>query len=131
MALFGIEWKLDAGLSILSSGEAPESETRLYEELENGYKLTVMGESQGRNYEWGYTAFYDGHDHAVYGREDVDAIEPYRINDHITIGFFKKDSIYAGPYARKENLTGDQLTVQTVGRNADGSVFFDVKEYRS
>jgi hypothetical protein len=131
MALFNIEWKLDREKSLFSALQDPPTETRFYEELKNGYKLTVRGGSGENAYEWGYTAFYDGQDHPVYGRDDVDAIEPYKVNDQITIGFFKKNGIYGGPYARKESLDGRELTVQTVGRSADGSVFFDVREYKA
>ncbi|OYU50074.1 MAG: hypothetical protein CFE31_00470 [Rhizobiales bacterium PAR1] len=128
-ALFGVEWKIDNGKSIFSSNFSPNFETRFYEQLENGYKLTVKGSKAGKSYEWGYTAYYDGKDHPVYGREDVDAIEPYKVNDHVTIGFFKKAGVYGGPYARKLDTSGNSLTVQTVGKNPDGSVFFDVITY--
>ena len=128
--LYDSDWQLDAGRSTFSTAWTPDRESRLYEEIPGGYKLTVTGEHQGKPYTWGYTALYDGKDHPVYGRPDVDAIEAYKVNDKITIGFFKKNGLYGGPYARKLSPDNSTLTVQSVGKRDDGSVFFDVLEYR-
>jgi hypothetical protein len=54
----------------------------------------------------------------------------FKVNDKVTIGFFKKDGIYGGPYARKLSQDNSSLTVQTVGKRDDGSVYCDVLEYR-
>ncbi|MFJ2386251.1 hypothetical protein [Pseudomonas koreensis] len=130
--LFGKAWSINKNTSLFSTNWKPDSETRLYEAVPgDGYRLTVAGVHNGKAYRWGYTAFYDGKDHPVYGREDVDTIEAYRVNDKITIGFFKKDGIYGGPYARKLSEDGKSLTVQTVGKLPDGSAFFDVIDYSS
>ena len=128
--LFGVDWTLNKGNSLFSTRWNPDTETRRYEETPAGYKLTVSGTHQGQPYAWSYDAQYDGRDHPVVGRPDVDAIEAYKVNDQITIGFFKKGGVYAGPYARKLSADGKTLTVQTVGRRDDGTVYFDVIEYR-
>jgi hypothetical protein len=128
--LFGVNWTLNKGASVFSTNWTPDSETRLYEETSTGYKLQVFGVHQGKPYSWGYDAKYDGQDHAVTGRPDVDAIEAYKVNDRITIGFFKKGAALAGPYARKLSADGKTLTVQTVGKRDDGTVYFDVIEYK-
>ena len=128
-ALYDTKWTLNKGSSIFSTGWSPDTETRLYEEVPGGYKLTVSGSHKGKPYSWNYTAKYDGKDHPVHGRPDANAIEAYKVNDRITIGFFKKNAVPAGPYARKLSEDGKTLTVQTVGRRDDGSVYFDVVEY--
>jgi len=129
--LFDKTWNVDKGISVFSTGWSPDTETRVYEKVGEGYKLTVKGTHNGRPYEWGYTAQYDGQDHPVYGRPDVDSIEAYRVDDNITIGFFKKAGEYGGPYARKVSADGKELTVQTVGKRDDGTVYFDVIRYKT
>jgi len=128
--LFGVKWTLNKQSSKFTKGWSPESETRLYEETPNGYKLSVNGVHEGKPYSWGYDAKYDGKDHPVHGREDADAIEAYKVNERITLGFFKKGGQLCGPYARKLSTDGSSLTVQSVGRRADGSAFFDVIQYQ-
>jgi hypothetical protein len=127
--LFGVTWEVDPGISRFSADWKPDRETRSYEALDNGYKLTVSGSHLGRPYSWGYTAYYDGKKYPVSGRPDVDSIEIYRINDRITVGFFSKDNIPGGPYSRFVSEDGKTLEVQSVGHRADGSVFFDVLHY--
>jgi hypothetical protein len=90
--------------------------------------LTVSGSHEGKAYEWGYTAYYDGKRHKVYGREDVNGIEIYKINDRITVGFFYDSHEPGGPYARFVSEDGKSLTVQTVGKH-NGNVYFDVIQY--
>lgn len=128
--LFDIKWTMAKAESRFSGPFNPEGETRLYEEVSGGYRLTVSGTHDGKSYSWGYTALYDGKDHPVWGRPDVDSIETYRINDRITIGFFKKNAMPGGPYARKLSEDGKSLQVQTVGRNPDGTAYFDMIEYK-
>lgn len=127
--LFGVIWKMVTAKSKFNSEWTPESETRLYEEIPGGYKLTVAGSAKGDEYSWGYTALYDGLDHHVYGRKDVDAIEAYRIDDRITIGFFKKNALAGGAYSRKLSADGKTLQVLASGRNSEGAAYFDVVEY--
>lgn len=134
-ALFGKSWQMDGGTSIFSSYYVPSTEIRLYEERENGYKLTVSGTSNGNSYEWGYEAYHDGKSYPVHGRQDVSTITIYRISDTITVGFFEKEvspgvMMPGGPYARKLSADGTSLEVQAAGRNADGTAFFDVINYR-
>jgi hypothetical protein len=127
--LFSKTWKANVEKSLFSTNWTPDSETRLYEKLDNGYTLTVSGNHAGKLYKWGYTAFYDGKPHAVYGRKDVDNIVAYRVTDLITIGFFNKGEGPGGPYARFVSEDGKTLTVQTVGRHENGEVYFDVIHY--
>lgn len=126
--LFEKKWTSNISKSKFSTTWKPNSETRLYEKLDNGYKLTVSGENNGKKYEWGYTAHYDDKKYPVHGREDVNGIKIYEINDKITVGFFFSDDSPGGPYARFVSEDGKRLTVQTVGRH-DGQVYFDVIEY--
>lgn len=129
-SLFDVPWSIDKETSIFSALWRPDAEIRFYEPIgHNGYRLTVSGEHNGKHYRWGYTTFYDGHDHPVLGRDDVDAIETYRVNDKISVGFFKKDGILCGPDSRKLSLDGKSLTIQTIRRN-NGNVYFDVIEYK-
>ena len=129
--LFGKTWNLNKGASVFSTDWSPDTETRHYEKVGDGYKLTVSGTNNGRPYEWGYTAKYDGKDHPVHGRPDVDAIEAYRVNDHITIGFFKKVGVRGGSYARIVAEDGKSLTVEAAGKQPDGTVYYDVITYKA
>lgn len=129
--LFGKTWKADPGKSLFSTDWRPDSETRLYEETAGGYRLTVSGTRNGEPYSWSYAAQYDGKDHAVSGREDADSIEAYRVNDRITIGFFKKKLVAAGAYTRQMSDDGKTLVVQAAGLRVDGMPYFDVIEYRA
>ncbi len=128
-ALFGKTWQLNPARTIFSTSLAPAHETRLYEELPGGYRLTVEGTHNGAPYRWGYTALYDGLPHPVYGRSDVDTITAYRVNDKITIGFFSKNGLEGGSYSRRLSEDGHSLTVEAAGRNASGLPYFDVTNY--
>lgn len=128
--LFNVNWTLDSEKSLFNEQWAPNTENRVYTPVgDNGYTLKVSGVHKGKPYEWGYTAQYDGKDHTVYGRDDVDTIEAYRINDRITVGFFKKGNVPAGPYKRKLSEDGKSLEVETVGRRPDGTFYYDVISY--
>src|SRR5688572_22560232 len=127
--LFKGDWSLVSSKSKFSiAGWNPAHETRLYEEVRGGYKLTVKGTNQATPYQWGYTALYDGKDHPVYGRTDVDAIEAYRVNDRITIGFFKKGGVEVAAYKRNV-LSEKNLQVIASGLDESGAAYFDVVEY--
>jgi hypothetical protein len=127
--LFGKIWKLNQKKTVFSTNFRPNTETRLYEDLPNGYKLTVEGISSGQPYKWWYIAMYDDNPHAVHGRADVDAITIYRVNERITFGFFEKNGESGGPYGRRLSLDGHSLLVDAAGRHPDGSPFYDVLHY--
>jgi hypothetical protein len=129
--LFDKTWSLQPDLSRFSALVAPDSETRVYENLDNGYKLTVSGTREGQTYEWGYTAYYDGDPHPVHGREDVDSIRIFKLDARRTVGLFDQGGSPGGPYARVVSEDGSQLTVEAAGRNADGSAFYDVIAYNT
>jgi hypothetical protein len=128
--LFDVEWNLDNNQSSYSAELSPDSETRNYEEIPGGYKLTVTGTQSGESYTWGYTALYDGKDHPIHGRSDSDAIEAYRLSDRVTIGFFKKDGEIGPLYRRNVSADGTTLEVLMAGRNADNSAYYDVIIYQ-
>jgi len=128
-ALFGTKWKMDPAKTIFSTDFSPSTETRLYEEIPNGYKLTVEGTHKGAAYRWGYTAVYDGQGHPVYGRNDVDSITAYKVDDKVTIGLFKQNTVDGGAYARILADDSKTLIVQAAGRNANGMPYYDVTTY--
>lgn len=128
--LFGKAWKMSPDRSTFSTSFAPTEETRTYDEVDNGYKLTVTGVHDGKEYSWNYTAKYDGEPHPVYGRDDVDSITIHRISDRVTVGFFKQGLVPGGPYARFVSEDGQALTVEAAGRHPDGTPFYDVIEYQ-
>lgn len=124
--LFNVSWALIPNRSKFSIAEwNPTNEARLYEEVPGGYKLTVTGTNQGISYQWGYTALYDGNDHPVHGRADVDAIEAYKINDQITVGFFKKNGEEVAGYKRGLSVDGKSLQVVASGINDKDTPYFD------
>lgn len=128
--LFDVTWNLVKSKSNFTTQSwNPDSESRLYKEVPGGYKLTVNGTKAGEPYSWDYTAIYDGKDHPVNGRADVDAIEAYKVNDQITIGFFKKDGHEVAAYKRGLSFDGKSLSVVASGINTDGTIYFDVIEY--
>jgi len=127
-ALFGKTWNMNGAASIFSAAVKPNTETRKYEEIPNGYKLTVSGTRNGQRYSWGYTALYDGKPHAVTGRDDVDAITAYRCDDQVTVGFFTNKGVDGGAYGRA-TLDGRNLKVIAAGKDASGSPYFDVIQY--
>jgi hypothetical protein len=86
--LFGKTWNMQPQASVFSAGFNPANETRLYEQRENGYKLTVSGTHNNQPYQWSYEAYYDGNPYPVVGRTDVDAITICKLNDSETGGFF-------------------------------------------
>ena len=130
--LFGKNWILN-----LRAFEFPSShlvgdggETRRYDEVPNGYRLTVNGTRNRQSYSWGYTALYDGQPHPVTGRDDIDSIVAYRVNELITIGFFSKGGDDRGvAYQRILSSGGDHLKIIASGREANGSPYFDVLQY--
>lgn len=128
--LFGVRWQMDSNASLFSLGSPPAAqETRHYEEVPNGYRLTVDGSRGGQRYNWGYTALYDGADHSVTGRPDVDAIQAFIANDRITIGFFKKNGVDVAGYQRVLSADGNTLKVFASGKRSDNSTYFDVISY--
>lgn len=127
--LFGVLWEMRPGESAFSGSFIPTKETRQYEEMDNGYKLTVEGTHNGKPYSWGYTAQYDGKPHAVHGRTDVDSIIAYRVNDRVTFGVFQKGGVEGGSYARGVSEDGKRLTVQAGGIDDKGKPYFDVIRY--
>lgn len=128
--LFDRQWQMDPAVSTFTLGYQPSSESRLYEAIHSGYKLTVSGSWDGQDYEWGYTALYDGEAHPVHGRDDVDSIRIFKLDDRRTIGLFEKALSPGGPYARTVSEDGSQLVVEAAGRRVDGSPFYDVITYR-
>lgn len=129
--LFAANWKLAPKKSkFTTSAWNPESETRVYKAVRGGYELKVTGIKTGEPYSWGYTAIYDGKDHPVHGRKDVDAIEAYKVNNQITIGFFKKKGKEVAAYKRTVSIDGKSLSVVASGINSDGSIYFDTIEYK-
>ena len=129
--LFGSNWKLARKRSkFTTSFWNPEVENRLYKAVRGGYELTVTGMKNGVAYSWGYTALYDGRDHPVHGRKDVDAIEAHKVNSQITIGFFKKNGKEIAGYKRQLALDGKTLAVVASGVNSDGTIYFDIIEYQ-
>jgi hypothetical protein len=124
--LFGTQWKLTPHNSTFSANFNPSNEARQYDQLENGYKLTVSGTQKGSPYKWSYTAYYDNKPHAVEGRDDVDAITIYKYGDNITGGWFTKNGETVAAYARI--LAGNTLTVIASGRR-EGSPYFDTIRY--
>jgi hypothetical protein len=129
--LFGKKWNLVLGSSRFSAEFRPERETRAYEEVPGGYKLTVTGTSAGQPYSWSYTALYDGKPHSVHGRKDVDSILAYKVDDHVTLGVFLKQGVRTGGYVRLVSLSGGELQVLAAGINEKGAPYFDVLTYKA
>lgn len=127
--VFGKTWIIDLEHSSLSGG-VPSSETRLYEETRDGYRLSVKGARDGHTYDWGYTVGVDGTPWPVHGRSDVDCIEKHRVNDFITIGSFTKEGRIVASYRREVSRDGAALTVVAAGCTENGATYFDVIAYR-
>jgi hypothetical protein len=128
--VYGKTWKMNKGQSVLTASSTPTAETRLYEKVVGGYKLTVSGMHDGQPYEWGYTAQYEGKPSPVYGRSDVDAIEKHQVSNLITIGSFTNKGRIVGAYRRATSIDGKTLTVVASGRRQDGTTYFDVIKYK-
>lgn len=130
-ALFDVKWTLVPRASKFTTPSwNPSRETRVYKQVRGGYELTVSGVRAGKPYTWSYRALYDGKDHAVKGRKDVDAIEAYKVNDRTTIGFFKKRGEEVAGYKRTISIDGRSLSVVASGINDDGTIYFDRIEYK-
>lgn len=127
--LFGVTWKLDKPASIFSLGTGPDNETRDYKEIPKGYSLSVKGTHAGVPYTWSYTALYDGADHPVTGRSDVDAIAAYKVDDRVTLGIFKKNGQDVALYAQVVAQDNKGLRVLTSGKDAKGAAYFDALTY--
>jgi len=127
--VFSKKWKINKSDSVFSGSQVPATETRIYEKVGAGYKLTVLGTCGGETYEWGYTVGEDGVPCPVHGRSDVDAIQKHRVTDFITIGSFTKGGEIVASYRREVSPDGHALTVVAAG-NAPGSLtYFDVIRY--
>lgn len=128
--VFAKTWKMVKGQSTFTTASIPTTETRVYEKIGRGYKLTVAGMHEGKPYEWGYTARYDGKRSPVHGRSDVDAIEKHKVTDLITIGSFTKKGKIVAAYRRATSADGKTLTVVASGNRPDGTTYFDVLKYK-
>jgi hypothetical protein len=123
-------WKADLKASKFSPGPAPKSHTRRYEPSGDGYKLTVEAvDDAGNQSSWAYTANYDGKDYPVTGSPAVDTISLSKINDHHTLGIFKKGGVAIALYNRGISLDGKTLTITTAGTNENNNPYFDVTVY--
>jgi hypothetical protein len=129
--VFGKTWNINQRQSSFAGSPTPVTETRLYESIGEGYRLTVSGSSDGMQYEWGYTAEYDGTPCAVFGRGDVDTISKHKVSDLITIGSFSKNGKVVAAYRRETTIDGKTLTVVASGQRPDGATYFDVLNYDS
>jgi hypothetical protein len=127
-SLFGAQWRSTNSKSIFTSNFRPSQESRRYDELDNGYTLTVQGEQAGQQYTWTYTAYYDGRAHPVAGRDDVDSIIISKDNDDVTSGWFLKDGVVVAGYQRGGGGS-PELVVTAGGRRLDGSTYFDTIHY--
>jgi hypothetical protein len=127
--VFGKTWKINKNGSSFAGTGAPATETRYYEKVGEGYKLTVRGSRDGQPYEWGYTVGVDGLPCPVHGRSDVDAIKKHRVNDLITVGSFTNKGEIVASYRREVSPDGDALTVVAAGNLNGGVAYFDVMRY--
>ena len=127
--VFGRAWRINREESVFAGSPAPAVETRIYEKVGEGYKLTVCGSRDGEAYEWGYTVGEDGVSCPVHGRSDVDAIEKHRVTDFITIGSFTKRGEIVASYRREVSPDGQDLTVVAAGSLEGGATYFDVLRY--
>ena len=128
--VFGRTWAISKEQSRFTASTSPSTETRIYEKVGHGYKLTVSGMHDGQPYEWGYTARYDGEAKPVYGRLDVDAIVKHKVTDLITIGSFTRQGKVVAAYRRETSLDGRTLVVVASGFRPDGTTYFDVLTYK-
>lgn len=126
--VFGQNWDMNTAASVFTAWR-PDSETRLYEQVGQGYKLTVTGTRNGQPYKWGYTATTDGKPCPVHGRPDVDMIVKHVVNNLITVGSFTKDGKIVAEYRRATSQDGKELTVVVSGRAPEGGAYFDVLRY--
>lgn len=128
--LFNKNWRAKVEKSVFVATTTPSSEKRLYEKVEDGYKLTVNGiNPDGTEYEWGYTALRDGETFPIYGREDADSIIAHKVTEEITIGDFLKDGQIVAIYKRKLSEDGKSLTVIFSGIDKENKPYFNVIEY--
>ena len=121
--LFNRKW--NANVDALAAA----SDERVYERVGDGYRLTVKGTSEGKEFEWGYTAPKDGELFPVHGREDVDSIIAHTVTEDITIGEFHKDGEIVAAYRRGLEKDGNTLIVTVSGIGVDGKPYFNVIRY--
>ena len=114
-------WKLNLAKSKYQQGQAPKSNTLVYEAAGAGIKVTVDGvAADGSTLHYAYTANYDGKDVPVVGNPNADMAARTRVNATTTKLVNKKGGQILSTVTLIVSPDGKTLTITTTGKDAKG-----------
>lgn len=115
-------WHLDIAKSKYSPGRGPKSETRTYEAVREGVKVTITRiEADGRSTLIQYTAAYDRVEYPVSGSREVDTIALEKGNAYTAEATLRHGGKEIGRARREVSKAGTTLTIGYQGIDSRGS----------
>jgi len=123
-------WVLNVAKSKYTPGPPPKDQTSVFAAAGDGLKVSTTGTgADGKPTMTGFTAMFDGKDHAVTGNSDWDAVVAKRVDSH-TIEFTRKKGGKVVQTATSGvSKDGKTRTVTASGMNAQGQKISTVGVY--
>jgi len=107
-------WKLDVAKSTYTGAPAPKSETRTYESVADGMKLTTKTETASSEQTATEATYkYDGKDYPITGSKLFDTVAVSRVDSHTSKSTLKMGGKVVGHFTRVVSHDGKTLTTTT------------------
>jgi hypothetical protein len=114
-------WKLNVEKSSYSPGPAPKNQIRIYEENQEGIRVTIkttMPEGQSTSVQ--HAVNYDGKEHPIVGSSQSDAIVLEKIDDYTSEAVLKHANKVFGTNRRVVSKDGKTMTITFQGTDSRG-----------
>jgi hypothetical protein len=116
-------WKLNLEKSNYIPGPAPKSQTRIYEALPEGIRVTIktiMPDGQSTTVQ--HPVNYDGKEHVITGSGQTDAIALKKVDDYTSEAILKHANKVLGTNRRVVSKDGRTMTITFQGTDSRGQV---------
>ena len=114
-------WELNLSKSKFNPGPAPKSQTRMYEALPEGMKVTIKTvDAGGKSTVVEHPANYDGKDYPITGSTQADAIALKQIDPYTSEAILKHADRVLATSRRVVSTDGTSLTVTYQGTDSRG-----------
>ena len=114
-------WELNLSKSKYNPGPAPQSQTRIYEALATGMKVTIKTvDAAGKSSVVEHPANYDGKDYPITGSTQADVISLKQIDAYTSEAILKHADRVLATSRRAVSTDGKSLTVTYQGMDSRG-----------
>ena len=114
-------WELNVAKSKYNPGPAPKSQTRIYEALPEGMKVTIKTvNADGQSTVVEHPANFDGKDYPITGSTQADVIALKQIDTHTSEAILKHASQILATSRRVVSKDGKSMTVTYQGIDSRG-----------